>query len=122
MKHGIKLLFHTFMLANLANRMESPSYQHDVKFGCFLTSTSDIFTSLSLRTELFSFTFRPSFLPSSSLRNCRHKIQDENIDPHILLGRHVFTTNNHQIFKCQNKVDTFLGASNFFLRSSEQRS
>lgn len=103
--------------------MESPLLHiKHVRFGCFLTSASVIFTSFSLLTELFSFTFRPSFLPSSFLRICKYNVQNENIDPHILLSKHLFITNNHQIFKCENKVDTCLGASNFLRRSSEQRS
>lgn len=79
----VKLLLHSSYASKHYNRgMESPLQhtKHDVKFSCFLTSASDIFTSFSLRTELFSFTFRPSFLPSSFLRNYMSNVQNENID------------------------------------------
>ena len=102
----MKLLLHTYASKQQGNHWRVSQLlhiKHDVKFGCFLTSASDIFTSLSFWTELFSFTFRPSFLPSSFLRIWRYNIQSENINPHILQTKHIFLTNNHKIFRSRQR-------------------
>lgn len=96
-----------YFILMLANNMAIINYcisSMMFQFGCFLTSASDIFTSLSFWTELFSFTFRPSFLPSSFLRIWRYNIQNENISPHILQSKHLFLTNNHKIFMSRQRV------------------